>query len=117
MESVVWRQSKSQRSVGTVDTSDLCGTKRAARCHTCWRSEIVRHRSVAEARKHVDDWCNRPVVQDRFTSITDTGEVGVVNNAGDEFMPPVERRQTVFTCKIERIERRREARREGRRTL
>ena len=30
--------------------------------------------------------------------VTQTREVGVVNNAGDEFMTAVERRQTIVTC-------------------
>ena len=41
-----------------------------------------------------------------FAGVTKTVEVGVVNNAGDEFMTAVKRRQTTVSRGIERIEQR-----------
>src|SRR5688572_28567749 len=100
MERVVWRQSKAQRSIRTVDTAGLAGTKSAGSRCAGRRTEVVGHGSVTEARIHIDDRCNRPVVQDCLAGVAETLEVCVVNNAGYELVPAIERRQTAISRRI-----------------
>ncbi len=117
MESVVWRQTKTKRSIRTVNSAGLAGTERTSSSNACRRSERISHRREAESRKHIDDWCNRPSVEDRSTCACHVLEIGVVNNTRNELMTPVKRRQTVITRRIERIKERRETRGERCRTL
>src|SRR5262245_8593135 len=117
MERVVRSQSKPQRSIRTDDATGLSSAKSIRSGNTGRRRQVIGHRREADSGKHVDDWCNRPVIQDRLGRITHACEIGVVNNTSDELVTAVKRRETIFIACIEWIEEGREAWSEGRRTL